>query len=348
MELPFQPSPPEAPHFDQGRNAWILGHYVEVHAALREPALYQASAQNEMTGIDHAQLHAQVQADIARMTAAEWRAQMERSASVLMDHASHGQPINLVSEIIQPWSVDLMLSLNGDGPVTAKRLTRIAGRLFYRRGPSSLKTPGHIFSNKWYVWRHRAAAAQLERMLQQRQLLISKSMFSGMTQTLPSFLAKAWLALLQHPEQLKKLMNEPELMPGATEELLRYAGIVHTLYRQASSNVRIGETEISKGQGVILKMASANFDPAKFDRPYELDITRRPAGQMGLGDGLHACVGAALVRTGFAVITPLFLASAPTLEPDTPVVWTNDTTLHWPLAVFARMQRQHINISGQD
>ena len=68
MELPFQPSPPEAPHFDQGRNAWILGHYVEVHAALREPALYQASAQNEMTGIDHAQLHAQVQADIARMT----------------------------------------------------------------------------------------------------------------------------------------------------------------------------------------------------------------------------------------------------------------------------------------
>jgi hypothetical protein len=217
-----------------------------------------------------------------------------------------------------------MLALDGSSPKHASRLTSIAGRLFFNG------------RNKWSAWRRKTAAAELERMVQRRSLSLSHPMFSGLTQTLPSFLARAWLALLQHPDQMARLLAQPDLMPGAMEELLRYAGIVHTLHRQASRDLRIGEADIVQGQSVILRMNSANHDPAKFDDPHRLDITRRPSGHLGLGTGLYACAGAVLVRSAFAIVTPLFLAARPTLDPGAPVIWTSDTSIQWPRVVSAK------------
>jgi hypothetical protein len=333
---------PRPPFFDPVHNTWTLSRYAEVYAALREPALVLTSSQNESTGADSAQLHAKVQADIARMTAVEWRVQMEREASALFVRARHGRPINLVTEIIQPWSVAMMLALNGmqlstpNAPEDARRLVDIAERLFYKGDPAARTNPLRALRNKWLAWQRGRADAELERMLQQRRLVLSKPMFSGLTQTLPSFLATAWLALLQHPNQQAKLVAEPGLMAGATEELLRYAGIVHTRHRQASGDVSIGDAHIAGGQHVILKLAAANRDPAKFDSPDRLDITRRAAGHVGLGTGANACAGAVLVRSAFATITPLMLDAGPTLEPGTPVIWTSDSAIRWPRLVTAR------------
>src|ERR1700691_6063452 len=71
-----EPPPPEAPRFDPVRRAWTLSRYADVSAARREPALIQASAQNRSTGVDPSEVHARVQADIARMSAVEWRMRM--------------------------------------------------------------------------------------------------------------------------------------------------------------------------------------------------------------------------------------------------------------------------------
>jgi cytochrome P450 len=331
----MQPSPPAVPRFDSSRNAWILSRHADVYAALREPALVQASARNRNTGVDPSEIHAKVQADIARLSALEFRIQMERRASAIINRAVHEQPVDLVKVIVQPWSVAAMLALNGAPSVRSKRLAGIAGRLFY--SGSGHRDPASRLRNKWFAWRRKTAAAALERMDRRRQLGISQPMFSGLTQTLPSFLARAWLALLQHPDQQAKLSAEPDLMPGAVEELLRYAGIVHTLYRLASRDVSVGEAQIVEGQSVILKLDSANYDPARVEEPHRLDITRRSAGHVGLGAGLYACAGAALVRSAFAIVTPLFLAAEPTLDPGTAVVWTSDTSIRWPRVVSARL-----------
>jgi len=88
---------------------------------------------------------------------------------------------------------------------------------------------------------------------------------------------------------------------------------------------------------VSLKVASANFDPAKFADPYRLDVTRRPAGQLGLGSGLHACIGAALVRQAFTVLTPLFLGAGPILDHNQHIIWLGESTLRRPLAVFVNL-----------
>jgi len=125
-------------------------------------------------------------------------------------------------------------------------------------------------------------------------------------------------------------------MPGAVEELLRFAGTVHTRYRKATAALRIGDARITEGQTVVLKMGSANRDPARFEDPDRLDITRRTVSHLGLGTGLYACAGAVVVRSAFTVITPLFLAARPILNPASPVVWTGDSATRWPRAVPVR------------
>jgi cytochrome P450 len=161
-----------------------------------------------------------------------------------------------------------------------------------------------------------------------------------LTQTLPSFLANAWLALLQNPDQVARLIENPALMPSAAEELLRYAGIVQTLFRHASKDVDISDASIKQGQLVILKIASANYDSARFDKPECLDVNRRFGGHVSLGNGVHACVGSVLVRTACMTTTPIFLSAGPALDKKSAPVWAGDTTLRWPFVVPVVLQRK--------
>src|SRR5580700_11956273 len=94
-------SPPEAPRFDPGRNAWILSRYADVHAALRESTFCQASAQGKSTsGVNHiASLrHVGLQADLDRMSTAVWRAQMVSIASTIMAEAARRRPVDIVND----------------------------------------------------------------------------------------------------------------------------------------------------------------------------------------------------------------------------------------------------------
>src|SRR4029077_20202621 len=70
----------------------------------------------------------------------------------------------------------------------------------------------------------RIANARLQRLLRRVRVRGAQSLFLGLSQTVPDFLANAWLALLEHPSQLVRLRSEPYLMPRAIDELLRYGG----------------------------------------------------------------------------------------------------------------------------
>ena len=341
MEQPFRPAPAEAPLFDASRNSWVLSRYSDVYAALREPTLLQATSQGEATSPDgiatHARLYAEVQADMSRMSGAAWRAEMENILRSLLGGVERGQPFDLVKGIIHPWSVEMMVVLSEAGPLEARKMRRISEQLFFKKkhysGPSRIRSIPASFSKRWSSLRSKRAEALLDSMMKNRKTSVSKPMFAGLTQTLPSFLAKAWLALLKHPHQVARLIENPALMAGATEELLRYAGVVHTLFRHASTDINIGEISVQSGQRVILKVASANYDSARFDEPESLNVTRRTGVHVGLGNGVHACVGSVLVRMACTVITPIFLSACPVLDGKSASEWTGDSTLRWPLAV---------------
>jgi cytochrome P450 len=355
MDFSSPISPPHAPHLDLHQRVWTLSRYTDVQAALREPSLQQASPKGKITYVagaaNHSQLRAETQTELDILNSALMCDQMVRDATRLMNQSAHGRPVDLLREVIQPWSTTVMLSLcmadrGLPDPALKNQLTSIANRLYFKREMNPAWWMRRIFgqsrSNSWSNWQQKRAEAHLNRLLANGQLKIGKSTLIGVTQTMPSFLARAWLDLLMHPEQMAKLRNDPNLMPCAVEELLRHAGVVHSLHRLATEDVVLGDAAIVRGDRIVLKMESANRDPLKFDAPDRLDITRRPAGNLGFGTGPHACVAAAVIRTVLGFITPIFLAANPTLEADAPIVWSGDSSVRWPLHFSVGLNSQAV------
>ncbi len=114
-DQPYRPEPPDEPHFDAASNTWTLSRYVDVYGALREPALQQTSMQSGTTDfqdrVEHERLFAAVQADMMKMSAESWRARMTEVMCALMD-GLRGRRFDLVSEVIHPWSIEMMLTLS--------------------------------------------------------------------------------------------------------------------------------------------------------------------------------------------------------------------------------------------
>lgn len=104
-------------------------------------------------------------------------------------------------------------------------------------------------------------------------------------------------ALLAHPDQLRMLRDDPELLPGAIEEFLRYDGPVNPgIARFARDDVTVGGVTIPRGATVLVASAIADRDPAQFPDPDRLDIARRDNAHLAFGHGIHYCLGAPLAR----------------------------------------------------
>jgi cytochrome P450/ubiquinone/menaquinone biosynthesis C-methylase UbiE len=125
------------------------------------------------------------------------------------------------------------------------------------------------------------------------------------------------VALLTHPDQLDLLRANPDLMPRAVEELMRWCGpVLHAHFRYATEDVEVGGETVRKGEAVMPVVAGANFDPRVFDDPERLDVTREVRhhrGQVGFGHGVHFCLGAHLARQEAAVAFEALLHRFPDL-----------------------------------
>ncbi|QLY31720.1 cytochrome P450 [Nocardia huaxiensis] len=123
-------------------------------------------------------------------------------------------------------------------------------------------------------------------------------------ETTANMLALGTFALLEHPDQLAALRENPELMPDAVEELLRYLSVADIFYRYATEDIELGGETITKGSTVVLSLLAANRDPERFENPDTLDVHRKARGQVAFGHGPHQCLGQQLarieMRAGFA------------------------------------------------
>ena len=115
-------------------------------------------------------------------------------------------------------------------------------------------------------------------------------------ETTVNLIGNGTLALLRHPEQLRLLRGQPELIVSAVEELLRYDGPVQRTARIPSADVTFGGRTIGKGEMVMPFIGAADRDPAQFPNPDRLDITRGDNRHIAFGLGIHFCLGAPLAR----------------------------------------------------
>ena len=127
-------------------------------------------------------------------------------------------------------------------------------------------------------------------------------------ETTTGLIASGTLALLQHPEQRRRFIDEPALADSAVEELLRYTSPLDLgFFRIARENVTIGSVTIPKGDVVLAVIGSANRDESRFPSADTLDIAREPNKHLAFGAGAHFCLGAPLARLeGRTALTTLF------------------------------------------
>lgn len=122
------------------------------------------------------------------------------------------------------------------------------------------------------------------------------------------------LALLQHPDQMQKILSQPAMLTPAIEEILRYDNPVQITYRSALQDAEINGHLIRKGDLVNTIIGSANRDPQKFRNPDTFDITRNDGRHLSFGLGIHFCIGASLVRLEAEIVFDAILRRFPDLQ----------------------------------
>jgi pentalenic acid synthase len=134
-------------------------------------------------------------------------------------------------------------------------------------------------------------------------------------------IAMGVLTLLEHPDQLAVLRDEPAALTGLVEELLRFLSVADLgSIRLATADIQIGDQTIKAGDGVILSTAGANWDQEKFTDPHVIDA-HRPAvrQQLAFGHGVHRCIGEHLVRAELEIVYSTLFRRIPTLRLTVPV-----------------------------
>lgn len=115
-------------------------------------------------------------------------------------------------------------------------------------------------------------------------------------ETTTNLIASAMLGFDSLPDVREQLLSDRSLIPGALEEVFRYFSPVQLMFRRVKQDTVLGGQELKQGQFVHIWMASANHDEKVFDRPEAFNIHRNPNPHLGLGSGIHYCLGSQLAR----------------------------------------------------
>ncbi|HEY2525786.1 MAG TPA: cytochrome P450 [Candidatus Binataceae bacterium] len=165
-------------------------------------------------------------------------------------------------------------------------------------------------------------------------------LFPAGAETTRGSIAGGLLALIENPEQLERLRNDPEVMRPAVEEMVRWTSPSVYKRRTTTRDTELHGRQIAKGQKVTVWEMSANRDEDAFENPFRFDVGRDPNNHVGFGLGTHFCLGANLARLEIRVMFEELLARYERFEVTGPLAWTNNNRLlsltELPLRVFPK------------
>jgi cytochrome P450 len=157
--------------------------------------------------------------------------------------------------------------------------------------------------------------------------MLVRSFLSAGIDTTVYGLGNALYCMARYPEQWRTLREKPNLIRGAFEEVLRFEAPVQTFFRTTTRPVEVAGVQLGEGEKVLLFLAAANRDPRRWDRPDTFDVTRRAAGHMTFGTGIHGCVGQAVARLETEAILTALASRVASFELTGEPEWRLNNTL---------------------
>ncbi|BCI53860.1 cytochrome P450 hydroxylase [Mycolicibacterium litorale] len=176
-----------------------------------------------------------------------------------------------------------------------------------------------------------------DRLTHDELLMLAGGLLMAGTDTTRNQLAAAVGVLCDHPDQWDLLAARPDLIPRAVDELMRYCPVIFTTLRTAREDVELAGLRIPAGEMLIVNIAAANRDPAAFDHPDRLDVTRDGAAAMlTFGGGVHYCLGSHLARTELTEALTVITRRMPNPRRTAPERWKPLTGISGPATLPLR------------
>ncbi|MFD0343209.1 cytochrome P450 [Streptomyces sp. NPDC127117] len=259
----------------------------------------------------HTRLRKSVTKAFTTGAVAELRPFIARVTDELLNQWPVGERVDFVAGLAVPLPVIVICELLGVPEGDRPDVRRWSGELFAAGRPDIIDTASHAMADYMTgliaAKRQHPGGALLDRLIAARdgddclseEELVSLAVLLLVAghETTTNFLSNAVLALLQHPDELNHLRENPDRIPAALDELLRFDSPVSTAtFRFTTEPVTLGSTDIPAGVPVLIGLGAANRDPERFPSPDRLDLDRDTAAQLGFGHGIHRCVGAPLAR----------------------------------------------------
>ena len=177
--------------------------------------------------------------------------------------------------------------------------------------------------------------------LTDRELVANATfLFGAGHETTQNLIGNAINLLARHPDQRRRLHDEPALMKNAIEEFLRFEPPVQVTGRSITDSITVGDVRLDEGERCVLLLAAANRDPAKFEDPHRLDVARPDVRPLSFGGGIHHCLGAALARVEAQVTIGAVVQRFGRIELVTDEVeWRENFTLRGPKTLPVSLSR---------
>ncbi|MFE3259876.1 cytochrome P450 [Nocardia sp. NPDC059091] len=365
-------------HFGDGVDRWLIIGYEEARAALADPRLCKDIDRLEaviarkyagtwagprthdglrhMLNADpptHTRLRKAVsQAFTARRVAA-LQPVIERTANDLLDAMAGHEQVDLLQAFAVPLPVAVichLLDVDIEDHGTFREWTKaLVGTL----EPDVDRARAHdemvAFLRKMLQRKRAEPGADVLSALVADDAELDEGELIGMAllllvaghETTVNLVGNGMLALLRDRAWLERLRDDPDLIPAAVEEFLRFDGPVDVAtLRFTSEPITVGGTVIPEGEMVLVALAAANRDPRHFTDPHRVDPTADRTAHLGFGYGIHYCVGAPLARLEGRVAFTALLQRFPDIT-----LAVDDSELRWyPNAVIHGLKRLPVRL----
>ncbi len=346
-----QESPAHRVPFPDGSLAWLVLREADVRAGLTDPRL-SVNKIYSTTGYKGFELPPALDANLVNLDQEDHlrlrrlvskaftpkRVDMLRHhVQTTVDHLADGLATQAVSDLVSDFAVRLPIGIIGDLFAVPE-----PDRLGFATWVSSMFAPEypgqmgeavdsiHHFLLDLVADRRRhpgddllsgliAARDAGDKLSEDELVSLAFNILLAGTENTPHVISTGLLTLLQHPDQLTALRENPALWPEAVEELLRFAHPnLMAIRRFPTEDLEISGVPIPKGETVMLCLASAHRDPARYPVADQFNIHREDKTHLALGHGLHYCLGASLARMEVQISLSTLLSRFPSLSLSVP------------------------------
>lgn len=332
--------------FPHGEFGWIITRYEDAAQILKDPrfskdmvrrygAQNQSIFSNNMLFSDppdHKRLRGLVQKAFTPKLVADMRSHIQDIADELLDNLPSQEKMNLIDDFAFPLPIIVISEILGV-PLEDRDKFRIWSNTII---DASIAESAELFEQHareftdyltaWFAKVRRDPGTDLisqlviaeesgQQLTEQELLGVVSLLIIAGHETTVNLIGNGILALLEHPEQRELLINQPELIHNAIEEMLRYNGPVEfSTSRWALEDIEFRGQRIAKGDLVIVALDSANRDEQQFKDADIFDITREKSSHLAFGKGIHLCLGAPLARLEGEIAVSTLLNRFPNIQ----------------------------------